>query len=126
MKSLHAEVLIRMADEMLAKVEGEMNRAEKDVVTHHVCFNSRQSIIHYMRGFLLMNSIQPEEPATLVGLLGQCKNLSPKFSDIDLSSIHCRCEAHNKDYCLDYPQVDQCWQVARHTRMIISQERAEC
>lgn len=122
MDSIHADVLFRLADDMMANVEAEVQRADEDVVTHLVCFNSRQSIFNYMRGFLLRNNVKPIEPSTLNDLYDKCKTIDARFDLLDLSAIHCRCETHRNNYCLDRDQVDQCYEVAMRTREIVKEQ----
>ena len=107
------------AEELYKMAESETMRSQEDVVTHMLCYNSRQAIINYLCGFLLNNKVQPDEPVTMAKLLDQCKEIDARFELADISPIHCRFETHDKDYCLDRDQVDRCFTSATHVRSIV-------
>ena len=73
------QMLFREADHLLEVGCHELERAEEDVVTPMVCFNSRQSTLNYLRGFLLLNGITPVLPLTLDHLHKQCMRVHPSF-----------------------------------------------
>ena len=120
--NLHADILFRLANEMMADVEWRMNRTRDGVLTHAACFNARQSIFNYLRGYLLVNDIAPNEPATLVSLWSQCKQIDSNFDQLDLAPIQCRDAVHRNDLCLDRNQVNECWNIAKMTRTLVSKE----
>ena len=72
MNSTHHRNLYSEADQLLRAANAEMNRAAEDAVTHLICHHSRQSIINYLKGFLLGKTIKPAEPVTMASLLAQC------------------------------------------------------
>ena len=111
--------LLAYADELLGAAEEETQRSEEDVVTHLICVNSRQSLANYLAGFLMQRNIAINQPITLQGLLDQCKTIDARFEEIDLTPMHCRCETHDNDYCLDLEQVDQCMHIARWARSVV-------
>ncbi len=111
--------LIREADRMLQAADQEMMRSEEDAITHTVCFNARQSLINYLIVFLRNNGVLPEAPATMAGLLTQCRGIDGRFDLISLDNIHCRFESDHQDYCLSVDQVDECLVVAKQTRDIV-------
>ena len=107
------QMLWNEANILLLAAEKEVNRAEEDMVTHLVCMNSRQSIINYLKGYLLDNGIDPIEPNTMASLLNQCMGIDDKFSKLDLSPINCRFEVGHEDYCLEIEKVSECIEVAQ-------------
>ena len=116
----NAELLLREADQMLEAAQQEMNRSEEDTIAHTVCFNSRQSLLNYLTVFLLDNGVEPQDPATMAGLLEQCREVDSRFNLIQLDNIHCRFESDHQDYCLDVAQVDECFQVATLARGLVT------
>jgi len=119
MHSEKMQVLLTSAEDLYKTAENETMRSQEDVVTHLLCYNSRQAIINYLHGFLLKNNVAPEEPITMAKLLDQCKEIDARFELADISPINCRFETHDKDYCLDRGTVDRCFTSATHVRNIV-------
>lgn len=104
---------------MLDRAENEMSRPGEDVVTHLVCQSSRHSLYNYLVGYLLSNGIEPESPVTLAKLLFQCRALDDRFKELDITSVRCRFEVHDDDYCLELESVGHCYDVARKAQKIV-------
>ncbi len=123
---LHEDVdkMIEYANELLTAAEHESERSEEDVVTHLICVNSRQSLATYFAGFLIKQGETPRQPVTMQGLLDQCKDIDALFDQIDLSPIHCRCQTHDDDYCLEMDQVKECLSIAQHARSLVMKDTA--
>lgn len=119
MNTISAAQLIQEADQLLAAAKEEFNRAEKDAITHAVCFNSRQSIINYLSSFLLQNQVAITQPATMVSLRNQCRAVDTRFAILNLDNIHCRFESDHQEYCLDVAQVNECFEVANQARGLV-------
>ena len=120
-----AYILLEEADQMVAAAAEEMMRAEEDVITHSVCFNSRQAIINYLTFFLLSNGIRPEEPSVMANLLAQCRGVDPRFRQLNIENIQCRFDVGEKEYCLSVPQVDECLNIARRASDLVKAPAAE-
>lgn len=114
--------LLNYADDLLCMAEQEQFRAEEDAVTHLICGNARQSLIYFMTVFLLKNGVLPDSPATLAGMLKQCKQIDARFETVDLSYVKCRFTPGDKDYCLERQQVDKCMEAAQLVRAIVMTE----
>ena len=97
-----SDILYATANELLAAAEHEDERSAEDVVTHLICTNSRLSLSNFLAGYLIRRQI-----------------LDARFDSIDLTPIHCRHEAHDKDYCLETTQVDACLRIAQQARDIV-------
>lgn len=121
MQSTESQVLYSEADQLLRAADMEINRAEEDAVTHLICHNSRQSIVNYLKGYLLLRGAEPIEPVTMAGLLKQCSKIDTRFKDLDFSQIQCRFESQDKDYCLDLETVGECFRIARKTEELVKQ-----
>ena len=121
---LHDDIdkLLDYANELLLAAEHENERSEEDVVTHLICVNARQAIANYFAGFLMQRKVAVNQPVSLQGLLDQCKDVDARFQSIDLTPIQCRCETHDKDYCIDHEQVDECMRIAQHARSIVMEQ----
>ena len=114
-----SDISYATAKELLAAAEAEQERSAEDVVTHLICTNSRLSLSNFLAGFLIRRQIPVHHPVTLARLLEQCKAIDARFETLDLSTIHCRFETHDKDYCLETGQVDACLSVAQRARDIV-------
>ena len=113
------QVLLSSAEDLYKAAERESMRSREDVVTHLLCFNSRQSIINYLHSFLLKHNVEPLEPMTMANLLEQCCEIDARFELADISPINCRFETHDRDYCLERDQVDRCFLSATQVRNIV-------
>ena len=116
------EGLFTLAEELLLAAEHEQQRAEEDVVSHLICINSRQSISNYLAGFLLQKDIPIQHPVSINSLLEQCNAVDPRFEMLDLQPVECRCDVHDKQYCLDLNKVKSCLLIAQHVRSIVLAE----
>lgn len=121
---LHDDVdkLLVYANELLIAAERETERSEEDVVTHLICTNARLSLANYLGGFLVQQEVAVAQPVTLQGLLDQCRGVDARFEEIDLTPIHCRCETHDNDYCMDMGQVKECMDLAQQVRAIVMKD----
>ena len=119
MSQLEPKTMMCIAEELLSSAEKEMERSAEDVVTHLVCFNSRASISNFLKAYLLNEQIELVYPISLSSLLKQCQTVDARFDLLDLEDMHCRMEAHDQDYCLEYKQVDTCMKVAQQARSIV-------
>ncbi len=121
MKSIQSQKFYANADRLLQVADAEMNRAAEDAVTHLICHNSRESISHYLQGYLLKRKVVPTEPITINSLLEQCAELDPHFRNIDFTKVPCRFETQATEYCLDMETVKECYDVARRTEKLVKQ-----
>jgi len=115
----HSDTLFSMAEQLLLIAEHEKERSQEDVVTHLICTNSRQSLSNFLAGFLLQRNIEVEHPVTLLSLLEQCKSVDARFESLNLASVHCKNEPHDRNYCLEPEQVDACMKIAQQARVIV-------
>ena len=116
---INSNVLYREADHMLEQGSHEMERAEEDVVTPMICFNVRQSLVNYLRGFLLEHNITPSWPLTLDHLHKQCIMIRPAFQQVDLQSFYCRHEESDECFCLEVHKVEECMKAAKEVQQLI-------
>lgn len=116
---INTQMLFGEADQLLELAVHELERSEEDVVIPMVCFNTRQSIVNYMRGFLLSRGTTPAEPLTLDHLHKQCKRIHPAFQALDFSSFDCQHEDDSESYCLSVHKVEECLKTAVQTQSIV-------
>ncbi|HEX5113360.1 MAG TPA: hypothetical protein VFV79_10960 [Saprospiraceae bacterium] len=122
MHSNRTEGLFAMAEELLLAAEHEQQRAEEDVVSHLICHHSRQSISNFLAGYILQKDMAIQHPVSINSLHEQCIAIDSRFESLDLGQIECRCDTHDRKYCLDQHKVDSCLSVAQHVRSIVQAE----
>ena len=74
------------AEQLLELAKNELNRPAEDVVPYMVCRSARNSIAHYLMGFLMEKNETFYEEDTVEVLLKKCQNISNKFKNFDLKS----------------------------------------
>jgi hypothetical protein len=122
MNAEKVQVLLSMAEQLYTAAQEESMRSQEDVVTHLICHNSRQAVMNYLHGYLLINDTIPVEPMTLDALMAQCREMNPQFELADITDIDCRFETHDRDYCLENNKVEGCFTAADHVRKIVMNE----
>ena len=118
MKNQSADILVQEADKLLRIASEEVQRAEEDVITHTICFNSRQSIINYLASFLHRQGVEPKQPVTMAGLMEQCRDIDGRFNLIDINEFGCKHDDHPEAYCMGVDKVADCLRVAKQARAI--------
>lgn len=117
--TVSSKMLYEEADQLLELGGHEMERAAEDVVIPMVCFNSRQSVVNYFRGFLISHGVTPVHPLTLDHLHKQCMRVEPLFNTVDLFSFECRHEDDDESYCLEAGKVEECLRTALEVQRIV-------
>lgn len=116
---VNSQMLFGEADHLLELASRELERSEEDVVIPMVCFNTRHSVMNYLRGFLLSRGSIPVEPFSLEHLRTQCRRLDPAFQLLDFSTFDCQHEDDNESYCLSVGKVEECLKIAVQTQSIV-------
>ena len=119
MQNSNPQTLFSEADQLLLAADREMNRSGEDVVTHLICSSSRQSIANYLMGYLIEKEVRFLYPISLNELLEKCKEIDPRFGQLDFTPIQCRFGMHDKDYCLDIEKVGECFRIAEQTQKLV-------
>ena len=122
MNTIPTDSFLRIAEDLLLAAEHEQERADEDVVTHLICSNSRQSILHFLEGYLLNRNIPIDQPMTIASLQRQCRTIDARFEELSLDDIQCRFESHDRYYCLEHDHVDACLKTAQHVRSIVLED----
>ncbi|MCR9286211.1 MAG: hypothetical protein NXI23_02355 [Bacteroidetes bacterium] len=119
MQNPNIDFLLTEADQLLNFANEEISRSEEDVAAYMICKNSRIALKNAMTYFLFKNGIKPKEPVTLESLRDQCSFEDGRFQDVDLSSINCRHDEGEEEYCLSVNKVSECLDAAQLVRGIV-------
>ena len=117
---LSAEQHIEQANLLLENALEETQRSSADVVTHLICSNSRKSIQLYLQAYLLKHKTEPHPSGAIESLFEQCTEIDPAFDNIKIEVIQCKYEGPQVEYCLGIDQVDECLEVAKELRSLVS------
>ncbi len=75
------------ADALLDAANEELCRPEEDVVPYMVCSNAYKSVGKYLTGYMMKYVIEIHNSMPLDTLLNLCKDVNPRFSELDLEPI---------------------------------------
>ena len=118
-----ATLLFHKANEELNKANEELQRSKEDVVTYAVCKNAQYAIENYLRGFLYANGIDPKKFETIENLYERCKQINPKFEQIDLSEFNCKSHKLDTRYCNEVSKVSSCFDAADQLDTLLRREK---
>ncbi len=118
-----ANELFDDAIEKLNEANEELFKPKKDITSYMVCKNAQYAIENFLKGFLLQNSIDPEDYKTIDSLYEQCKKINNDFAKIDLTDFECK--SHNLDsrYCDEVSKVSNCFEVADNLDTFFRREK---
>lgn len=122
MRPQDTKYLIREADELLNAAREELQRAEEDVATYHVCHSARQALVNYLKAYLIDNNVAIQTPITVEKLMGQCREYNARFNLINITPIDCRTHTDDSDYCLRVDKVGECLRIAELARGMVLSE----
>ena len=120
MQNQNSDFLLNEAGKLIQAAKNDLSLADEGILTYMVCQNSRQALIKSMTHFLFKNGIEPKEPITTENLLQQCKAIDPRFKTVDISSVLCRHEEGNDEYCITEDKVSKCFQSAEQVHNIVA------
>lgn len=118
-----ANKLFQDALEKLSQANGELYRPKEHLVTHSICEHAQFSIENFLKGYLLLNEIDPEPYTTLDALYKKCKTVNRNFNKIDLSAFNCSSENINSRYCHEVSKVCRCLHVAGSLKILLEDEQ---
>jgi HEPN domain-containing protein len=118
-----ANLLFDDAVEKLNEASQELFKPEEDVVTFAVCKNAQYAIENYLKGFLLINGIDPDNYKTIESLYEQCKAINNNFVTIDLTEFGCKSHEIDSKYCNEISRVSHCFDVADNLDTLLRQEK---
>ena len=75
------------AEELFQSAETEFARPEEDVVPYMVCRNAYKAVDKFLTGYLLKHGIEIHNNMTLEVLLDLCRDIDPKFKDLNLDPL---------------------------------------
>lgn len=116
---------IKKAEENLDNAQEALFKPQEDIVSFVVCKNSQYAILNYLRGFLERKGFETHDHETIRGLFTRCRNIEPRFNQININEIDCRGKEIDDSYCLNLNKLEQCHGVAdnldtllRHLKII--------
>lgn len=116
---------IKKAEENLDSAQDALFKPQEDIVSFVVCKNSQYAILNYLRGFLERKGFETHDHETIRGLFKRCRNIEPRFNQININEIDCRGKEIDDSYCLNLDKLEQCHGVAdnldtllRHLKII--------
>jgi len=107
-----ANILFDDAVEKLNEANEELFKPKEDIATYIVCKNAQYAIENYLKGYLLKNSINPENFKTIDSLYKQCKTINKNFNEIDLSDFECKSHKLDSRFCKEVSKVSSCFEIA--------------
>ena len=106
------------ADELFHAANEELCRPEEDVVPYMVCSNAYKSVSKYLTGYLMQNGIEIHNSMPLERLLNLCKDVNPKFDELDLDPlVH---TPNPEDIWVDMETVNKFIELATQTRNLVA------
>lgn len=104
------------ADQFLEAAQSELNRPAEDVVPYMVCRSTRNSISHYLKGFLLKNRTEFDEEDTVEILLNKCQTINSEFNRFDLDAITF---SSDDEYSAKFDEMKRCIDLAIYTKELV-------
>jgi hypothetical protein len=107
--------LLNDASAMLQIASDELSRPGDDVVTVGACQCIRNSVVGFLRSYLLEKKSLFKFHNSLEKLLLECIMLDSTFSSIDISCFLCKTEDGDCShiYCLTHHRVHECFECAK-------------
>lgn len=115
--------LFEKAQEKLSLANQELFKPEEDVVSYMVCKNSQIAIESYLKGYLSHRGYASHDEEHLEGLLNRCRELDPKFNNIDLNVIDCKTSKLENNYCSEVNKVSSCFDVADSIDTLLKRQK---
>lgn len=107
----------------LKEANNELCRPEEDVVTSLVCSNAHSAILNYLKGFLVLNSINPDPDASIDRLYEQCKGINSHFEEVHLSGFECNAHKEDSRFCNESSKFSRCFDIADSLDTFLRRER---
>lgn len=117
--SLQSDAYYKAAKKNLDQAKEEYYKPAEDVVLHSACKGSLLAIVDYMKGFLIEHEVALELEDTVASLYYKCLAINPKFKDIDIHSLYCKCEPIGTKSCVDVSKISKCIDVASSIESIM-------
>ncbi|MEZ4809505.1 MAG: HEPN domain-containing protein [Allomuricauda sp.] len=118
-----AQRLFDEAIQKLREANDELCRPEEDVVKSLVCSNAHDAIEKYLKGFLVLNSYNPDGEDTIDGLYQQCKRINNSFEEIHLSGFQCNAHKEDSRFQNDPSKLTRCFDIADSLDTFLRREK---
>jgi hypothetical protein len=115
MKNNSVLALLQDSSAMLEIAAHELERPDEDIVTIGACQCTRNSVIGFLRSYLLEKKSLLKFHNSLEKLLSECAMVDPSFNNIDISCFVCKTEDGDCSgaYCLAQHKVLECYKRAQ-------------
>lgn len=120
---VEAQKLFDEAIQKLREANDELCRPAEDVVRSMVCRNSHDAIERYLKGFLVLNSFNPNNEESIDGLYQQCKRINTNFEEIHLSGFQCNAHKEESRFHNDPSELTRCFDIADSLDTFLRREK---
>lgn len=117
--SLQSDAYYKAAQKNLERARTEYYKPAEDMVAQSACKGSLLAIVDYMKGYLIENSIPLELDETVASLYYKCLAINPKFKDINIHTLKCKCDPIASKSCSDVHSISKCIDTADDVEQII-------
>ncbi|RDY59484.1 HEPN domain-containing protein [Flagellimonas nanhaiensis] len=118
-----AQKLFDEAIQKLREANDELCRPEEDVVRSLVCSNSHDAIEKYLKGFLALNSIEPNDEESIDGLYQKCKKVNHHFEEVHLSGFECNAHKDDSRFHNEPSELSRCFDIADSLDTFLRREK---
>ena len=88
-----------------------------------VCNNAHEAIEKYLKGFLLLHSINPGEGDSIDDLYEQCKSINAHFEEVHLSGFQCNAHKDESRFHNDPSELTRCFDIADSLDTFLRREK---
>lgn len=118
-----ARLLFEDAIQKLREANNELCRPEEDVVAPLVCSNSHAAIENYLKGFLVLNSIELEADDSIDGMYEKCKRINKNFEEVHLSGFKCTDHKEESRFKNEPSKFSRCFDIADSLDTFLRREK---
>ena len=119
----NAQILFDQALQKLKEANSELCRPEEDVVRSLVCSNAHEAIEKFLRGYLILNAVDPGAHETIDGLYERCKALNGHFEEVNLSGFECNAHKDESRFGNQPSALSHCFDIADSLDTFLRREK---
>lgn len=133
MKTEEIRSLFRSAAEDLETADRELQRPSMDVVAFSACISSRRALHKFLKGLSAIYAAEHDETvkpgSTIEDLIAFCSRFNDDLTDIDFSSLDCKCNTMEENegdepvYCTSVNRVNYCTNIAKQLKDLITEKQ---
>lgn len=114
-----AKMKISIADDFFNKAKNELFKPEEDIVPYGVCQNAYNSVVSYLSGVLINQSMSIPDPINVEELLMKCRALNSLYNDLHLAPMYE--PKKSEDVWMNLDAAKDFLAMADKTRQIVNQ-----